>query len=200
MNSYIDVAAVHRHLQSLGHAISLEEAANLLDELGFHLQKQRNDERPTPLAQTPPYANFKDSKYSEVRENYGLETLTARLDALERRLSWVDAAQPPVPSCPPANAFRCNQRCGSGKLRTKSQRVPSACSTCGWCRAASTSPACMPSDEVQQLRDYAACRWPSVRSREQPTQGTSNSTIEECDRDPARRTRRGKSDPVARYQ
>ena len=204
MGSLVDVESVRRHLEALGHSVDSRSAATLLRDLGFDVATEPG---PAPTAkQSSGYPHIAAAKTADRTSNAvkqdGLTALAARLEALEAQLGRLGARDTPDrPSPWPESSYSADRLLGE-------------CEACSqWAAGArsvgvGSSPRCVLGDEARQLRDIAAGCWPTVAARSRQAED-GRCAPQECSSSPrrsggggggGRQLRRGRADPVARYQ
>jgi hypothetical protein len=216
MGSRINIDVVKRHLDSVGHKMSSQGIADLLQNLGFTVSAEEEKER-YRLPKQKIYERVIAAKPREEpllpsRTNRGvstttdsaaatastarnraparggaIESLAAKLDELETQLNAINNLQ--------TNLHR--------KLDSDQRRRP---------RPVPVAPATLVSlgSEAEQLRDWAAGKWPNIqkfRARtsssegsETCSSGSSSSSYSGKQRGVGKATKFKKRDPVARYQ
>ena len=222
MGSHIDIEVVKRHLDSVGHTMSSHGVAHLLRDLGFSVTAEEEEEEDdvavlrksnigeiisqnisaeaiypsrtfkTFSATTAPSASTRATKRAPT-SSAGIASLTAKLDKLEAQLNSITDLQ--------TNLHH--------KLDIDQKRLPNR-------PAGAPSPSILGS-EAQQLRDWAAGKWPNIQKYRPQTatspsslesetsldyqSSTSSSTSNNSKRPASRNTAvLKKRDPVARYQ
>jgi hypothetical protein len=178
MGSNINIAVVQRHLHSVGHQMASESVADLLRQLGFSVNvEEENKEAVTniktsliqrflqkeePLlpsrrvlsATTSTTATNRDR--SNLSGSASIASLAAKLDALEAQLNKINSLQ--------SNLHQ--------KLDIDQERVPKVPQL----QKMNAAPTCT---EAQQLRDWAAEKWPNIGKLR--TQRASTSSVKSWD-------------------
>lgn len=221
--SFIDVGAVHQHLQVLGHtSISIDETKSILRNLGFNVAKQHTFasniekvEQTTATFQTgeqlldnkhPKNAATKTISGTKINANKSkkhdqFSSLATRLDTIENQLYKLSLLQ--------------HQDSVSNPCEPQS--TPSLPTTDTTARSPLTD-CCILGDAVKQLQDYARGIWPEIANPyllkqngggSHDTSTNTNAPLahgqrsDDENKNPVPRQSRyhnKKSDPVKRYQ
>ncbi|KAH7624327.1 hypothetical protein Ndes2526B_g00516 [Nannochloris sp. 'desiccata'] len=221
MGSHINIELVQRHLDSVGHTLSSQGVADLLRDLGFSVNAEKQEKvKCILLEKEPSDAKIRKKAIDEPilpsrtciavstafpgtapgvagnrapASGANVASLAAKLDALETQINTINALQTNIHQ----------------KLDTDQQKLPRPATAA----AAAVSVLSLGS-EAQQLRDWAAGKWPniqelrskrsslSVESERSSAQSSTSSTNPQISKRQGSRNTIAvkKRDPVARYQ